>query len=304
MSCQWLSVTSRPMPCAWAYGDVSFTFSLPKPSFTIIVLSKLNDRYFKAVSGRTTWTFDFVLFKKGDADPIASSSHSIFWTRSVNLEVELEAGDYVVHVRLDCSPDGPQDERKLARVLMARAKSQSMASNFNANTNAIHIPTPLRTLGGRDLLELEQQARDAAEALRLKQEMKEAVTTTPSEANRDQDTAALTAEVEDKEAMANADIHVGKSDQSPVSNRASSAINDNGEEEDDDDYEDAKDQNDKEDTDNVGTATPTLAPYESDSDDCLFLGLRVYTSKDVPILVCGQLRHEMTCEDKERTREM
>jgi hypothetical protein len=44
--------------------------------------------------------FDFVLFKKDDKEPIGSSQHSRFYSRSVNLEVDLAAGEYVVHVRL------------------------------------------------------------------------------------------------------------------------------------------------------------------------------------------------------------
>jgi len=51
---------------------------------------------------QSEWTFDFVLFKKGNTNPIAPSMHSRFYSRSVNLEVpQLDAGEYVVHVRLD-----------------------------------------------------------------------------------------------------------------------------------------------------------------------------------------------------------
>ncbi|KAF8797366.1 cysteine proteinase [Phlegmacium glaucopus] len=39
MSSQWLHVPVPPLPVAWYYGDVTFTFSLPGPSTTIIVLS-------------------------------------------------------------------------------------------------------------------------------------------------------------------------------------------------------------------------------------------------------------------------
>lgn len=46
------------------------------------------------------WTFDFLLFKKGTKEPIGESSHSRFYARSVNLEIDLNEGEYVVHVRL------------------------------------------------------------------------------------------------------------------------------------------------------------------------------------------------------------
>ncbi|KAG7093328.1 hypothetical protein E1B28_007008 [Marasmius oreades] len=144
MSSQWLHVTAKPLPCAWTYGDVSFSFSLPTASKAVIVLSQLDDRYFLEISGRCNWTFDFILFKKGERHHIAASSTSRLLTRSVNLEVDLEAGDYVVHVRLDrhVRADRPKgyyqsklegwNQRSLSRVLTERATSHSVASNFHA----------------------------------------------------------------------------------------------------------------------------------------------------------------------------
>jgi len=77
------------------------TISLPSPSYTVIVLSQLDSRYFTGLSGQSEWMFDFVLFEKGGTEVIAESLHARFYSRSVNLEVALPEGDYVVHVRLD-----------------------------------------------------------------------------------------------------------------------------------------------------------------------------------------------------------
>lgn len=74
------------------------TISLPKATAAIIVLSQLDTRYFAPISGRSYWTFDFMVFKKGEKDAVAESSHSRIYARSVNLEIDLDAGDYVVHV--------------------------------------------------------------------------------------------------------------------------------------------------------------------------------------------------------------
>ena len=41
---------------------------------------------------------DFTLVKEGQKEPIADSGHSDFYLRSVHLEVELEAGNYIVYV--------------------------------------------------------------------------------------------------------------------------------------------------------------------------------------------------------------
>ena len=116
MSSQWLEVTARPLPSAVAYGDVScnvvscsvvittanlnvaVTVSLDQPSGTVIVLSQIDDRYFKGIDGRSIWSFNFLLFKKGESRHLAGSPCSRNCGRSVNLEIDLEAGEYVVEV--------------------------------------------------------------------------------------------------------------------------------------------------------------------------------------------------------------
>jgi hypothetical protein len=77
------------------------TISVPKDTSAMIVLSQMDTRYFDTISGRSHWTFDFLLYKKGEKEPIAESLHSRMYARSVNVEVDLQAGEYVVHVRLD-----------------------------------------------------------------------------------------------------------------------------------------------------------------------------------------------------------
>jgi hypothetical protein len=114
MSCQWLHIRTKTPFHAGSYGDVScgrrslkkisslnlklVIFTLPKSSPTILVLSQANIRYFEAISGRCAWTIDFVLFKAGQKTPIRRSSHARTESRSVNLEIELDPGEYVVHV--------------------------------------------------------------------------------------------------------------------------------------------------------------------------------------------------------------
>jgi hypothetical protein len=79
---------------------VIVTFNLPQASPVILVLSQMDERYYDAISGYSRWTLDFKLYKKGDPELLARSSHSTFFCRSVNCELDLEAGDYVVHVRI------------------------------------------------------------------------------------------------------------------------------------------------------------------------------------------------------------
>ncbi|KAH9479886.1 Calpain [Psilocybe cubensis] len=175
MTSQWLQVTVPPLPAAWTYGDVSFTFSLASRSNAVIVLSQLDTRYFRDISGRASWTLDFALVKQGEKEPIAESPHSDFYLRNVHLEIELEAGDYIVYVRLDRSLDKNEDDdkkyvdewmlRKMSRIMMQRAKSNSIASNFKAEDQAKYLPTTLESLIQRDLEEYEKKKKAEGEVV-------------------------------------------------------------------------------------------------------------------------------------------
>ncbi|KAL0955333.1 hypothetical protein HGRIS_004216 [Hohenbuehelia grisea] len=92
-----------------------------------------------------------------------------FWSRSVNVEIPLEAGEYVVHVRLDRQPYRRKEEviekvtewntRKHARILTERAISRSIASNYIPNLE--NIPVPLDGIAGIDLNECKERAKTA-----------------------------------------------------------------------------------------------------------------------------------------------
>ncbi|KAG6850388.1 hypothetical protein H0H93_013943 [Arthromyces matolae] len=121
---------------------MEFKFTIPKRTLTIVVLSTLDTRYFKNISGVYTWSLDFTLVKRGDLTPTAEASSPLPSSRSVNIELELDEGAYMVYVRLDRkkSRDDPEyfqkgvesgwNHRKLSRVLTERAKSRSITSNF------------------------------------------------------------------------------------------------------------------------------------------------------------------------------
>ncbi|KAF8808292.1 hypothetical protein BYT27DRAFT_7241740 [Phlegmacium glaucopus] len=102
---------------------------------------------------RASWTMDFTLVKEGQKEPITELGHSDFYLHSVHLEVDLEAGNYIVYVCLDQTLDRNEnftavDEwqlRKLSRILTERAKSQAIAS------------TSLETLIRRDFNEYKKK---------------------------------------------------------------------------------------------------------------------------------------------------
>ncbi|TFK38216.1 hypothetical protein BDQ12DRAFT_684185 [Crucibulum laeve] len=153
MSSQWICVPARPLPSAWSYGDVSFSFTLPGPSATVIVLSQIDNRYFKDIAGRSFWSLDFVLVKAGEEEPLAQSTHSRLYSRSVNLEIDLTAGDYIVYVRVDHYLGTKETRdiedwqlRQFSRTLSEKAKGQSITSNFDTETKGKYLPTQLESL--------------------------------------------------------------------------------------------------------------------------------------------------------------
>ncbi|KAJ7777059.1 hypothetical protein B0H16DRAFT_1504208 [Mycena metata] len=323
MSSQWLQVTARPPSAAWSYGDVSFTITIPTPTQAVLVLSKLDERYFPDISGNSCWMLEFVLFKKGSKEVVAESMPTRFYLRSANLEARLEAGEYVVHVRLDrvVNDQLPEytpsntDSRKFSRMQTERAKSQSIASNFEPSAALHNLPIPLEVLAGQDLTELETKAVEA------EKQIKAAEVSEPSAR-----IVGRTAQEEELQETTDEVITVamkkrGQRGTQPKRDDASSN---------DSDYEgsDAGGGDDDEvDLDNLPTSiadedlglrsaagSPVPAVQnersrESDyrlerwatrpasesgySNDTVVLGLRVYTHKDAPAVVGGQLRHEM-----------
>jgi hypothetical protein len=117
VSSQWLLVHDKPFPRAWDYGEISCTFccsrppycltfchtpdtfTIPKSTPVVMALSRTNKRAFADLDGPYLWTFDFKLFRRGEPQPLASSRHDVYWERSVPLEIDLDPGEYVVHVR-------------------------------------------------------------------------------------------------------------------------------------------------------------------------------------------------------------
>ncbi|RDB16001.1 Calpain-9 [Hypsizygus marmoreus] len=290
MSSQWLKVTPRSYPSAWSFGDVSFTISLPAASPIVIVLSKLDDRYFKPISGSSTWSFDFIVYRKGEIEPVTSSTGSSFSRRSVNAEISLEAGDYVVHVRLDYEPLGPSpntsSERTRSRIQTEKAKSESIASNFNKEVNAEYLPIPLEVLAGQDLSELETKAAAATKVLSPDQTVTKA--SSPAQANEKEKGE----EHSDSGSSANDDgkEHVVKTPSPSKDNRE-----EDGWESESNAGGDGKVKNDEKDPANISKGWPVdVLTYEDDDDEeeeVIFLGLRVYSKKNAPAVVGGQLRH-------------
>ncbi|KAJ7648340.1 cysteine proteinase [Mycena polygramma] len=292
MSSQWLEVTTRALPAAWSFGDVSFAITMAKPSFAMIVLSQLDARYFQDISGRSRWSLDFVVYKQGETEAVAESLHARYFSRSVNLEMPLDAGEYVVHVRIDRSylrekdyfesASVDWDERKLARVMTERARSQAIASNFKAETQTVNLPIPLSVLAGQTLTQLEEKAAAVAAALQGttgKEEKPIATTTKTTRTTTTVETVVVTAGGEPQIVPAPTPQEV---DVKPKKDDDGEGLDG------DDNLESTSDSSSS--TSDEGTKKGLTDPADRGS---IFLGLRVYTNREAPAVIGGQLRHEM-----------
>jgi hypothetical protein len=70
------------------------------PTSAVVVLSQIDTRYFLGVDNLYRFSLHFAIFKSGEKEPVATSYHDALWRRSVNVEVDLEEGEYVIHVCL------------------------------------------------------------------------------------------------------------------------------------------------------------------------------------------------------------
>ncbi|KAG6910051.1 hypothetical protein DXG01_013497 [Tephrocybe rancida] len=287
MSSQWLKAKPRSL-FGWGYGDISFTISLSKSSKAIIVLSKLDERYFIPVN-QSTWSFDFLVFKKGEKTPIVSSSPSFSRARSINAEIPLlQAGRYVVHVRLDrhdspspeaqnrdqdcCSSSGSSHtaepvvhlDRILSRIVAEKLKSESIASS-SCQAEIISRTWAYNTDKNITILDFDKSL--ASEFL-----------STPIDALAGKDLTEL--DFDDHETAHTLSIRV---DNEHAPSSASSLPNFTGS--DGGSYADGGQRNRDEEGQNSGP----FYPLEKE-EKTIVLGLRVYTHRDSPVQIEGQLR--------------
>lgn len=66
----------------------------------VIVLAQLDKRYFYFLESYCNFSLQFNIYEKGENEPVASSTHHGLWDRSVNVETDLKAGEYVVQASI------------------------------------------------------------------------------------------------------------------------------------------------------------------------------------------------------------
>ncbi|KAJ6479648.1 hypothetical protein C8R45DRAFT_872686 [Mycena sanguinolenta] len=291
-------VTPRPFPhSGFGYGDFCFSFSISKTAFTIVVLSQLDTRYFKGIAPLCYWNFDFVLFKRGQKEPLDASTHSRFTSRSVSLEFPaLEEGEYIVHCRLDQVPFSDKTNKdewpqsKLARVISERATSESVVTN-----EAFHeknLPIPLGILAGQDFADLRRKA------LELKTTKKRDTTSHDIDSRKDEDESSSKADtkVEDKSNSTTTitTITTVREPSKITTNTKEIVLFGMRPQERPSQDDDGAVPGDASSTEDSRPASPSPAdrhlPPEPSSP---ILALKVYTYKEVSVSVKGESRHDM-----------
>lgn len=93
--------TTVNVPWMLDYHDTHFSLSITKPGPVVIVLAQLDDRYFRGLQGQYRFELAFRIHKAGHEDYLVRSQAPYRMRRSVNVELDLEAGDYDVRIKID-----------------------------------------------------------------------------------------------------------------------------------------------------------------------------------------------------------
>ncbi|KAI0108077.1 cysteine proteinase [Daldinia grandis] len=95
--------TTLSVPWTLDYHDTYFTFSLAKTGPVVLMLSQLDERYYRGLEGQYRFELNFRLHKNGQEDYVVRSISSIRLNRAVNVELELEEGEYTVLLKIDAT---------------------------------------------------------------------------------------------------------------------------------------------------------------------------------------------------------
>ncbi|KAI1749530.1 hypothetical protein F4782DRAFT_533330 [Xylaria castorea] len=95
--------TTVSVPWTLDYHDTYFAFSLAKTGPVVLALSQLDTRYYRGLEGQYRFELNFRLHKKGQEDYVVRSILPYRQTRSVNVELELKAGEYTVLMKVNAT---------------------------------------------------------------------------------------------------------------------------------------------------------------------------------------------------------
>lgn len=97
--------TSLEVPWAGYYQDTKFEITITKQTPTVIVLSKLDSRYFHGLAGQYVFQLSFRVHQAGEKDYIMRSFGEEALIRSTSCEMTLEPGKYEVRLKITAHRD-------------------------------------------------------------------------------------------------------------------------------------------------------------------------------------------------------
>ncbi|EXJ83853.1 hypothetical protein A1O1_07481 [Capronia coronata CBS 617.96] len=99
------------------YQQNHFSIDVPDDTDAVIVLSQLDDRYFKGLQGKYNFTLQFRVQKdsQDDEEYLARSKMTYELVRSVNVEIPLTKGTYSVLVKVEATETRRDDVEKVVR---------------------------------------------------------------------------------------------------------------------------------------------------------------------------------------------
>lgn len=95
--------TTLVIPWMVEYHETYFAFSLMSSGPVVLVLSQLDDRYFRGLEGQYCFELAFRLHKARREDYLVRSQRPYRMRRSVNIELDLDRGDYEVKIKITAS---------------------------------------------------------------------------------------------------------------------------------------------------------------------------------------------------------
>ncbi|KAJ3521717.1 hypothetical protein NMY22_g12196 [Coprinellus aureogranulatus] len=153
----WLTVPTLPIPSAPAYGTLSFHVNISKKTNAIFVLSKLNDRSYRSLEDGVNVTFEFSVVKVGELVSLGTGASDRPFSRSGALEIELDAGDYIVW-DVPFGQSYPELEnsnsRVVSKILASKVEALSLVQNWDGVGEADYLVKSLEEVIKEDLEEM------------------------------------------------------------------------------------------------------------------------------------------------------
>ncbi|QYS95545.1 Calpain-like protease [Trichoderma simmonsii] len=152
--------TTVNVPWMLDYHDTHFSLRITKPGPVVIVLAQLDDRYFRGLHGQYKFELAFRVHKAGHEDYLVRSQAPYRMRRSVNVELDLEAGDYDIRVKIDAA--------RLDRILPIETVIRNNAKKRREKLTRIGLAYDLAHSKGKIVESPEEKAAREAHAKRAK----------------------------------------------------------------------------------------------------------------------------------------